>query len=295
MEIINAYIERIKSVNPYLNAIINERFTDALNDARKIDELLTTSGIKLDELREKYPLLGVPITVKGSISVAGLPNTSGLVGRTSIEPQDAVSLTYLRKAGAIPLLTSNVPELCLNWETSNKIIGTTNNPYNTNRTSGGSSGGEAALIASGASIVGLGSDVVGSLRLPSHFCGIFAHKPTPGLVSTHGHFPGCTDKEKWTNMFTIGPLVRYASDLKLILNVICEPETKKLIDLNKPVDINKLNVYYLKKCNESLGTNWSVSVQRTFQSVVDDLDRICVHKCTEVNDLIRFFIRIISY
>ena len=121
--------------------------------------------------------------------------------------KNAVVVSMVRKAGAIVLLVSNTPELCLNWETSNKVTGTTRNPYDANKVPGGSSGGEAALIGSAASIVGIASDVAGSARLPAMFCGIFGHRPTSGLVPTEGlshipmmnHLPCTVQQERWSD------------------------------------------------------------------------------------------------
>lgn len=284
-DVVKAYIERIRTVNPIVNGVIDERFSEALRDAERVDKLVETAT---QEELDRYPLLGVPITVKGSISIAGLPNTSGLVGRREAESCDAKSLSLLRKAGAIPLLTSNVPELCLNWETRNRLVGVTKHPFNTNRSPGGSSGGEAALITSAASLIGIGSDVVGSLRLPSHFCGIFAHKPTPGVVSTHGHYPGSAETRQWVGIFTIGPLARFAGDLMVIFRVMVEPEARKLLRLEKPVDVGKLKVYYLMNCNTLLGRDWSPPVRRTFWSVLRDLDQICATKCKEVRFVLNY-------
>nr|XP_023017549.1 fatty-acid amide hydrolase 2-B-like [Leptinotarsa decemlineata] len=141
--VIKAYISRIQEVNPIINAIIEDRFQEALEDAKKVDALLAGPSVNLEELKEKCPLLGVPITIKGSIEVKNMKSTSGMVKRADIiAKEDAVTVKYAREAGAIILLTSNIPELCLNWESTNKLIGTTKNPYNTTRTCGGSSGGE---------------------------------------------------------------------------------------------------------------------------------------------------------
>lgn len=294
MDVITAYINRVEAVNPYLNAVIHDRFEKALIEAEKADQFLLTSGLSVDDLKEKYPLLGVPVTVKGCIAVAGLQNTSGTVYRKEIADKDAVIVANLRKTGAIPLLTSNVPELCMNWETNNKLIGVTNNPYDTRRTPGGSSGGEAALISSGASIIGIGSDLAGSLRLPAHYCGIFSHKPTPCVVSSVGHYPICTDLENWTKLLTLGPMCRYGSDLKLTLESIMEPQYKTKLNLNEPVNIKDLKVYYLRNCNESLGQQWSPSVRKVYEQTVQDLKKICPN-CREANLPLMKWANILSF
>ncbi|GBP76727.1 Fatty-acid amide hydrolase 2 [Eumeta japonica] len=184
-QIVAAYIERIKEVNPYLNAVVEERFEAALQDARDVDKKLTEAKKigRVEELTQNSPLLGVPFTVKESCSLEGLSNSVGclnLAGRRATE--DGAAVRRVRAAGAIPLLVSNTPELCLGWETSNLLHGTTNNPYCLTRSPGGSSGGEAALLASGASPLSVSSDIAGSIRVPAAFCGVFGHKPTPGTV-----------------------------------------------------------------------------------------------------------------
>lgn len=139
-----AYVERVKEVNKLINAVIDDRFDAAIEEAKSVDDLIKTKKHTVADLRNKYPLLGVPLTVKGSIDVAGMRNTSGLLVRKDVIPaeKDADALALARTAGAIPILTSNIPELCLNWESKNKLRGTTRNPYDVTKTVGGSSGGE---------------------------------------------------------------------------------------------------------------------------------------------------------
>lgn len=154
------YIARIKEVNPVINAVIEDRFEEALEDARLVDQIISNRTVPIEEIKERQPLLGeynlnscsttlcdfslgVPLTVKGSIEVANMKSTSGVIARANImAKEDAVAVKLARDAGAIPLLTSNIPELCMNWESSNKLVGTTKNPHDTTRTVGGSSGGE---------------------------------------------------------------------------------------------------------------------------------------------------------
>ncbi|CAH0558606.1 unnamed protein product [Brassicogethes aeneus] len=142
--VVKTYIDRIKVVNKLLNAVIDDRFDSAIQEAKYVDDFVRSTKCTINELKIKYPLLGVPITVKGSIDVAKLRNTSGLVTRKNVNPaeKDADAVALAREAGAIPLLTSNIPELCLNWESINNFVGTTKNPYDIRKTAGGSSGGE---------------------------------------------------------------------------------------------------------------------------------------------------------
>lgn len=198
-----------------------------------------------EELERDMPLLGVPVTVKESISVQGMHNQAGRVHSLKyVAKEDAPSVKQVRKNGGIIILVSNTPELCMNFETYNNVTGQTRNPFNLKRTSGGSSGGEAALLGSGASIVSMSSDIAGSCRLPAMFCGIFGHKPTPFAVSPNGHVPGC-DLPCWGDYFTIAPMTRYALDLPLMLKCMQDPDGPKL-NLDRSVNISDIKCYYME-------------------------------------------------
>ncbi|KAJ8921405.1 hypothetical protein NQ315_003021 [Exocentrus adspersus] len=300
--VVKAYISRIEEVNPVINAVIEDRFKQAIEDAKYADKLVSFGTLSVEELKEKHPLLGknqfdtvliciqhlqlvgVPLTVKGSIEVAQMKSTSGMVTRANITAKnDAVTVKYAREAGAIPLLTSNIPELCMNWETSNKLKGTTRNPHNTTRTCGGSSGGEASLLASACSIIGIGSDIAGSLRLPAHFCGVWGHKPSPGAVSSIGHYPSCKSVEEWQASFTLGPMARYASDLKLLLEVIMEPEMRSTLLLKEPVNFKEVRVFYMKDIGSFLTSKVNSDCLDALHQVVDHFNSICYNNCKEVN------------
>ncbi|KAJ9583971.1 hypothetical protein L9F63_021682, partial [Diploptera punctata] len=206
-EVIKAYIARLTEINPFLNAIVEE--------------------------------------LKESCSVKGMGKCVGSLPRYGIiADNDGAAVSLLRKAGAIPLLISNTPEYCLSWETSNLVTGRTVNPYNPLRSPGGSSGGEAALIGAGASVAGVGSDIAGSIRIPAMFSGIYGHKPTPGYVSIEGHFPNANDP-KFSEYLTIGPIVRYAEDIRTMLTVITFEEKCHRANLKVKVDLHKLKVYYM--------------------------------------------------
>ncbi|XP_014477809.1 PREDICTED: fatty-acid amide hydrolase 2 isoform X2 [Dinoponera quadriceps] len=219
-EVIIAYVERCKEVNPVLNAIVENRYEAALREAREIDEFLKSTTTDEAKISREKPLLGVPVTIKESIAVQVGMKESGDAPRAT---RDADVVTRIREAGGVPLLVSNTPELCLWWDTFNKVTGTTRNPYDTRRTPGGSSGGEAALLGAGASLLSLCSDIAGSARLPAMFCGVFGHKPTPNWVSGEGHKPNSTDVN-WLYFFTIGVMVRYAVDLPLLLTTISQSD-----------------------------------------------------------------------
>ena len=169
------------------------------------------------------PLHGVPISIKSAIDVAGMRCEAGTKLRTGqIASADAPLVSRLREAGAIVLGTTNTPELLMAWETDNLLYGRTNNPWDLSRTAGGSSGGEAAAIASGCSAAGVGSDGGGSIRVPSHFCGICGLKPTPGRIPATGHFPQSVGP--FALLGVVGPMARTVADLKVLLEVMEGPD-----------------------------------------------------------------------
>lgn len=211
-EVVEAYLERIEEVNPKLNAIVQLQANNAREQARKADADLARGDIK-------GPLHGVPFTIKDNAETKGIISTSGTKGRSSFVPdQDATIVTRMKAAGAILLGKTNLPELALAFESDNLVYGCTLNPYDLSRTSGGSSGGEAAIITAGGSPLGLGNDAGGSIRLPSHFCGIAGIKPTAGRVPLTGHFP--PPFGHIPQIWQAGPMARYVEDLILTLPII---------------------------------------------------------------------------
>lgn len=187
VDVVKAYIERIKEVQPVVNALVDERFEAAIAEAEEIDrKVAADSGYA--EPRTK-PLLGIPITTKDYVGVKGcLQDTGSWYFKGHKAEEDGTAIKQLREAGAIPLAISNVPELCFSHDCNNTLYGYTNNPYGTNHIPGGSSGGEGAWLASAASVIGVGTDLGGSVRIPAVCCGIFSHKPTAGTsrYSAHG-------------------------------------------------------------------------------------------------------------
>ncbi len=169
--VVQAHVERARLVNPALNAIVRDRYDAALHEAAVADE--KTSSTHRDDLP---PLHGVPCTIKEAFAFEGMPNSAGLWARRDVvATKDATAVARLRAAGAIPLGVTNISELCMWFESQNKVWGRTNNAYDRTRTAGGSSGGEGAIVGAGASPIGLGSDVGGSIRMPSFFYGVFGH------------------------------------------------------------------------------------------------------------------------
>lgn len=244
----DAHVARIRQVNPLINALVAERFAQARQEAAAADARLAQARqTGADALAALPPFLGVPCTIKEFFAVAGLPKTGGVLSRKDHVPdQDATTVARLRAAGFLPLGVSNAPEGGLWMETTNLVYGRTNNPWDLSRTSGGSSGGEGALVASGCSPVGLGSDVGGSIRIPAAMCGTVGHKPSAGLVPNSGQFPDLLDD---TGAFLAsGPLVRRVEDLYPILRILAGPDGQDphcvAMDLADPakVDLGALTV-----------------------------------------------------
>ncbi len=209
-EVLEAHIARIRAVNPQLNALVQERFAAARREAQAADALAP---------EQRGPLHGVPVSIKDAFDVAGMTTSCGLVSRarrTAI--QDAAAVARLRTAGAIVIGTTNTPDNCWAQETTNPLYGLTRNPHDLRRSVGGSTGGEAALIAAGGSPLGLGSDIAGSIRLPAAFCGIAGLRPTSGTLDETGFWPPSVGRLEDLN--AIGPMARRVEDLALAWDVL---------------------------------------------------------------------------
>jgi fatty acid amide hydrolase 2 len=215
-DVVEAHLAVLRRVNPTVNAVVAARVAEARAEADAADAKVAAGG-------ELPPLLGVPCTVKEAIAVAGMPNTAGVVSRRGATAADSAPVVQrLVDAGAIVLGVTNTSELCLWVEAENRLYGRTRNPYDPTRTAGGSSGGEGAAIGSGASPIGLGSDIGGSIRVPAFCCGVFGHKPSVGLVPDTGSWPPVGRAN--APMFTHGPLARRAEDLMPLLRIIAGPD-----------------------------------------------------------------------
>ncbi|XP_066993841.2 fatty-acid amide hydrolase 2-B [Anabrus simplex] len=250
-DVVRAFISRIKEVNPLLNAVVEDRFSAALEDAREVDKLVASKRKTEQELEEETPFLGVPFTVKESCKLQGMSYCVGHLPRANIKAdKDGEAVHQLRKAGAIPLAVTTTPECCLSWETNNLVTGKTLNAFDRTRTSGGSSGGEGALLGSGASVIGVGSDIAGSIRLPAMYNGVFGHKPTPGYVPVIGHYPYSQDPE-FCRYLVLGPMARYAMDLKPMLKIMAGNKAE-LLKLDEKVDLHKIKAFYMEDFGFSL-------------------------------------------
>jgi Asp-tRNA(Asn)/Glu-tRNA(Gln) amidotransferase A subunit family amidase len=215
-EVVEAHLQQIQKLNPKLNAFVQVDSGRARQTAREAEQAL-------EEGKSLGPLHGVPVSIKSSISVAGLCCEAGSRLRAGfLSHKDAPLVDRLKKAGAIILGTTNTPELLMAWETDNLLYGCTNNPWDLERTPGGSSGGEAAAIAAGMSAGGVGSDGGGSIRVPAHFSGICGLKPTPGRIPSTGHFP--VSAGPFAMIGVVGPMARTVVDLKLLFEVMQGPD-----------------------------------------------------------------------
>jgi len=212
VETVERFITRLSAVNEWINAVTVDLFGSARQSAAQVDRAVAR-GEPLP------PLAGLPVSIKECFDLAGTASTFGLPSRRDImETKDDPYVAALRAAGAIPLAKSNVPQLLIYTESDNPLYGRTNNPWDLERSCGGSSGGEAAIIASGGSPLGLGNDIGGSLRIPAAFCGITAFRPTAGRTPDHcGH--GLPVGQRGI-VSQVGPMARHVADLILALRVL---------------------------------------------------------------------------
>ncbi len=214
VELLDHYAARVETHNGTLNAVVLTDLARA-REAAAMADMARTSGAALG------PLHGLPISVKDAYEGEGMVSTGGIPGlRDYVPAQDAAAVARLRAAGAIIIGKTNVPAFSGDWQSYNAIYGQTSNPWDTERTPGGSSGGAAAAIAAGLVAGDIGSDIGGSIRLPAHFCGLFGHKPSFGVVPLRGHIPGAPQAYSEVDLSVGGPLGRSAGDLELVLGVL---------------------------------------------------------------------------
>ncbi len=253
IEVMKAYIERINEVNPKINAIVQKREEGVLLDEARAADRELING------RKRGPLHGVPFTLKDNIETKGIVTTCGFPELARYKPtSDATVAKRLKDAGGILLGKTNVPEFTMFADTTNLVYGRTKNPYDLSRITGGSSGGEAAIVAACGSAFGIGTDIGSSIREPSHYCGIAGLKPTSGRVPDTGVlncFPPFN--AHWNST---GPMARCVEDLAIVTKVISGPDGKDPNTVGMPlngddVDLRGLRVAYcvedgLSKPNE---------------------------------------------
>ena len=217
LELADAAIARIEARDPAINAVVVRDFDRAREAARDADTALARG--------ERRPLLGLPMTVKESHNVQGLPTTWGFEPFKDFRaPEDSVAVGRLKAAGAVILGKTNIPPFLADWQSASPVYGRTNNPHDLTRTPGGSSGGSAAALAAGMVPLEFGSDIGGSIRVPAAFCGVYGHKPSFDLVPARGHQPPGAQGGAGLPLAVVGPLARTAADLTLALDVVAGPD-----------------------------------------------------------------------
>ena len=228
LELVELHIARIKQVNPALNAMVVPLFSEARAAAEAADRELNSG-------QDLGPLHGVPVSIKEFFDVSGTLTTAGIESREHVPAvTDAPTVARLRRAGAILLGKTNVPQLGTAIETDNPVYGRTSNPWDIERSPGGSSGGESALIAAGGSPLGLASDGGGSIRIPAHFCGLCGLKPTTNRLTMQGHWQFPAFPHGWSQP---GPLARTVTDLETALSVLVPREGEALDPAIAPGEI----------------------------------------------------------
>lgn len=267
VEVLDAFTGQIERVNHKINALVVERLGEARDEAKRADSA-RLAGASLGLLH------GLPISIKEMFDVAGLPTTAGITTqKKAVAKRDADTVARLRAAGAIVLGKTNVPQLGLYAESDNPVYGCTNNPWDLQRSPGGSSGGESALIAACGSPLGLGSDGGGSIRQPAHVTGICGLKPTGGRLSLVGHWAVANWPPDWVQP---GPMARCVDDLMLAMKVLAQPTSDRPqygefpLPMGDPqhVDLSKLRVGYY---DELSGISLVPAVRRGVQQAVDIL------------------------
>jgi len=216
-ELLDHVLARIERIDPEIGAVVTLDAEGARGQADAADAARARG-------EARGPLHGLPMTVKDCFETAGLRTTAGSPAYAEHVPErDAVAVARLRAAGAVVIGKTNTPALAMDWQTYNPLFGTTRNPWDPERTPGGSSGGSAAALAAGLVPLELGSDIGGSIRVPSHCCGVFGHKPSWGIVPERGHIPGPPGWRVEDDINVVGPLARSAEDLELALDVLAGP------------------------------------------------------------------------
>jgi amidase len=215
-ELLEQCLARVERLNAPLNAVVTLDPDGARRAADDADAALARGDIR-------GPLHGVPMTIKDTFDTAGMRTTCGFEAWDHVPQRDAETVRRLRNAGAVIFGKTNTPTLAGDWQTFNPIFGTTNNPWDTTRTTGGSSGGAAAAVASGLTALELGSDIAGSIRVPSAWCGICGHKPSWGVVPQSGHLPPAPGALADTDLGVMGPLARDVTDLEMALDILAGP------------------------------------------------------------------------
>ena len=268
VDAVRAHVARSEAVDGELNAVVVRRFDEALGEARAVDERRAHG-------EELGPLGGVPVTIKECLDVAGTPSTFGLPSRANDRAtRDDPYVARWRRAGAIVVGKTNVPQLMIYIETDNPLYGRTNNPWDLSRTSGGSSGGESAIVAAGGSPLGLGTDIGGSLRVPAAFCGIVSLKPTTGRLDDASRLAIYAGQR--TIVSQVGPLARTVADVALGLEIANggrDPEgfPPRPLGSRRPTSVRTLRVGYYEDAGALRASPAIARATREAASVLRDL------------------------
>jgi amidase len=270
-EVVESFLARVAAQNSALNAIITLDEATARQRARLADQAVARGNLW-------GPLHGVPVTFKDVFETAGLRTSAGHKPLAEHVPdRDATVVARLRSAGAIVLGKTNMPALAMDTQCENPLFGRTNNPWNAERTPGGSSGGEAAALAAGLTPLGLGSDFGGSVRIPAHYCGVYCLKPTEGRVPQSGHLPPLPGTMNWIRHFVVsGPLARSIEDLRLCLKIIAGPDGRDLAVSHAPLTespARPLKDYSFAWTDDFGGLPISAETHTAMHKLADDLDK----------------------
>jgi Asp-tRNA(Asn)/Glu-tRNA(Gln) amidotransferase A subunit family amidase len=270
VELTAAHLDRIAQIQPQLNPFVHIDAESARARARESESRIARG----EALR---PLEGIPLTVKSSLDVAGWPCPAGsLLRKDYIPTTNAPLVSRLEDAGAILLGNTNTPEFLMAYETDNLLSGKTSNPWNPDYSAGGSSGGEAAAIASGGSMGGVGSDGGGSIRTPAHFCGICGLKPTPGRIPATGHFPPGAGAFAWIGV--VGPMARTVAELRALFAILSGPDPGDALSAPVPprevaaTDLRGLRIGILENPELGRPTTETLSALRHAAQLLCDLN-----------------------
>ena len=291
LELIAAHLNRIQQIQPQLNPFVHIDAESARARARDSESRIARGD-------KPRPLEGIPVTVKSCLDVAGWPCPAGsLLRKDYIPVTNATLVSRLEDAGAILLGNTNTPEFLMAYETDNRLSGKTSNPWNPAYSAGGSSGGEAAAIASGCSMGGVGSDGGGSIRTPAHFCGICGLKPTPGRIPSTGHYPPGGGAFAWIGV--VGPLARTVADLRALFAVMSGPDPGDALSAPVPIreitasDLRGLRIGVLENLELGRPTPETLSALRRATQLLCDLNHrvepLKLEKLDQALDLWWFF------
>src|SRR5258708_5190659 len=291
IELVAAHLDRIQQVQPQLNPFVHVDGESARARSRDSESRIARG----ETFR---PLEGISLTVNSSLDVAGWPCPAGsLLRKDYIPTANAPLVSRLEDAGAILLGNTNTPEFLMAYETDNRLTGKTSNPWNRDYSAGGSSGGEAAAIASGCSMGGVGSDGGGSIRTPAHFCGVCGLKPTPGCIPATGHFPPGAGAFAWIGV--VGPMARTVADLRALFAIMSGPDPGDALSAPVPIreitasDLRGLRIGVLENPELGRPTPETLSALRRATQLLCDLNHrvepLKLEKLDQALDLWWFF------